>query len=575
VPLLDRDLRRALAYVTPYWRRLALVLGLSLVSTVLALYIPYLSRLLIDRALIGGDSSVLVRIILQFAALTAGSFVLNVVSGLVYTRTSAEILFDMRLGLFKQLQRLSPRFYADMPVGQIATRLNADIGEIQRVAAEIALAWVGNVIFLVGSIVILFRLDRVLFLVSFGILPVALWALVRYRSRLDAAVSAVRDRSADVGSFLIETLLGMKVIVGFNAQEREADRFRARNDAFIGALMFMRRLTYLSGGIPGLLLSAGSGAVFLVGGMRVIDHKITMGTLVAFIAYQMRLVWPIQALMGLYASLASARVSLRRVNEILDAPLDVVEDAEPVRLPTVRGRVTLENVTFEFGRGTPVLSGVSLDIPPGERLAVVGRSGEGKSTIADLLVRQLDPRGGRVLLDGVDLRRAKLHDVRRHVMVVDQDPFIFNASIAENIRYARPDAPEADVLAAADAAGLASLLVRLPNGVHTSAGERGRALSAGERQRVAIARAFLADPAVLVLDEATGALDPATEAQVAAGYEAVMRGRTTIIITHRLELARRAERVVVLEGGHIVEEGTADLLLEQGESSFAGIFAFR
>ncbi|MDB4875619.1 MAG: transporter [Gemmatimonadetes bacterium] len=575
MPLLDRDLRRALAYVTPYWRRLALVLGLSLVSTVLALYIPYLSRLLIDRALIGGDSSVLVRIILQFAALTAGSFVLNVVSGLVYTRTSAEILFDMRLGLFKQLQRLSPRFYADMPVGQIATRLNADIGEIQRVAAEIALAWVGNVIFLVGSIVILFRLDRVLFLVSFGILPVALWALVRYRSRLDAAVSAVRDRSADVGSFLIETLLGMKVIVGFNAQKREADRFRARNDAFIGALTSMRRLTYLSGGIPGLLLSAGSGAVFLVGGMRVIDHKITMGTLVAFIAYQMRLVWPIQALMGLYASLASARVSLRRVNEILDAPLDVVEDAEPVRLPTVRGRVTLEDVTFEFGRGTPVLSGVSLDIPPGERLAVVGRSGEGKSTIADLLVRQLDPRGGRVLLDGVDLRRAKLHDVRRHVMVVDQDPFIFNASIAENIRYARPDAPDADVSAAADAAGLASLLVRLPNGMHTSAGERGRALSAGERQRVAIARAFLADPAVLVLDEATGALDPATEAQVAAGYEAVMRGRTTIIITHRLELARRAERVVVLEGGHIVEEGTADLLLEQGESSFAGIFAFR
>jgi ATP-binding cassette subfamily B protein len=451
--------------------------------------------------------------------------------------------------------------------------LNADIGEIQRVAAEIALAWIGNVIFLVGSVVILFRLDRTLFAVSLVILPAALWALVRYRSQLENAVTGVRDRSADVGSFLIETLLGMKVIVGFNAQEREARRFRKYNDAFIAALMSMRRLTYLSGGVPGLLLSAGSGAVFVVGGMRVIDHSITMGTLVAFIAYQMRLVWPIQALMGLYASLASARVSLRRVNEILDAPLDVVEAVDAVALPSVRGNLALEDVTFAFGRGTNVLDHVTLEIRAGERLAIVGRSGEGKSTIGDLLVRQLDPQGGRVLLDGLDLRRLTLHDVRRNVLVVDQEPFVFNATIAENIRYARPDASDADVLSAADAAGLATLLERLPHGIETSAGERGRALSAGERQRVAIARAFLADPAVLVLDEATGALDPATEAQVADGYEVVMRGRTTVIITHRLELARRADRVVVLERGRIVEDGTASALLDRVESSFAGLFA--
>ena len=319
-------------------------------------------------------------------------------------------------------------------------------------------------------------------------------------------------------------------------------------------------------------MSAGSGVVFLVGGMRVIDHKITMGTLVAFVAYQMRLVWPIQALMGLYASLASARVSLRRVNEILDAPLDVVEAPNPIALVSPRGRVTLNDVTFAFGRA-PVLEHVSLEVHAGESIAIVGRSGEGKSTIADLLVRQLDPHGGHVLLDGIDLRSAPLADIRRHVLVVDQDPFIFNATIAENIRYAKPDATEADVRAAADAAGLAPLLERLPKGVDTSAGERGRALSAGERQRVAIARAFLADAAVLVLDEATGALDPITEAQVAAGYEAVMRDRTTIIITHRLELARRADRVVVLEGGRIVEEGAADILIEQTESSFAGLFA--
>jgi ATP-binding cassette, subfamily B, bacterial len=573
VALLDSDLRRALSYVTPHWRRLLLVLGLSLISTVLSLYIPLLSRQLIDGALLGGNSRLLVRIIGQFAALTLGSFALNVVSGLVYTRASAEILFEMRLGLFRQLQRLSPRFYADMPVGQIATRLNADIGEIQRVAAEIALAWVGNVIFLIGTVVILYRLDRVLFAASLAVLPFAVWALVRYRSRLEAAVTGVRDRSADVGSFLIETLLGMKVIVGFNAQDREAKRFRDRNDAFIDALMSMRRLTYLSGGVPGLLLSAGSAVVFIVGGMRVIDHTITIGTLVAFIAFQMRLVWPIQALMGLYASLASARVSLRRVNEILDAPLDVVEAPDAVPLPAARGHIALDDVTFGFGRGVAVLDHVSLEVRAGERLAIVGRSGEGKSTIADLLVRQLDPATGHVLLDGIDVRRTRLADVRRNVLVVDQEPFVFNATIAENIRYARPDASEADVLGAADAAGLTALVNRLPQGIETSAGERGRALSAGERQRLAIARAFLADPAVLVLDEATGSLDPVTESQVAAGYEAVMRGRTTIIITHRLELARRADRVVVLERGRIVEHGTASELLDNADSSFAGLFA--
>jgi ATP-binding cassette subfamily B protein len=273
----------------------------------------------------------------------------------------------------------------------------------------------------------------------------------------------------------------------------------------------------------------------------------------------------------LYASLASARVSLRRVNEILDAQLDVVETPNAVALVNPRGRMTLDNVTFAFGRA-PVLERVSLEIHAGESVAIVGKSGEGKSTIADLLVRQLDPLGGSVLLDGIDLRSARLSDIRRHVLVVDQDPFQFNATIAENIRYAKPEATDAEVTAAADAAGLAPLLERLPNGVNTSAGDRGRALSAGARQRVAIARAFLADAAVLVLDEATGALDPVTEAQVAAGYEAVMQNRTTIIITHRLELARRADRVVVLEGGRIVEEGNAEILLEHSESSFAGGF---
>jgi ATP-binding cassette, subfamily B, bacterial len=569
--VLDRDFRRALGYVAPYWRRLAVVLVLSLIGTGLSLWLPYLSKSLVDRALIGRDVDALFRTVGLLAGITLASFALNVASGLRYTRVSAEILFDMRLALFRHLQRLSPRFYASMPLGQIASRINTDMGEIQRVAAEVALAWISNVVFLVGTVVILVSLDAPLFLLSLLVVPPALWSLVRYRRQLEDSVAVMRDRSAGIGSFLIETLQGMKLIVSLNAQDREVGRFRERNDAFIDSLMHMRRLTYLSGGLPGLLISAGSAAVFLYGGWRVINGTITMGTLVAFVAYQMRLLGPVQAMMGLYASLATARVSLRRVHEIFDTPADVNEDPAAIPLPNVKGAVRFDDVSVAFDRGVPVLDRVTVEVAAGERVAMVGASGVGKSTIADLLVRHIDPGSGRVMLDGHDLRALSIADLRRHVVVVDQDPFLFNASIAENIRYARPDVSEADVLAAARAAGLGELIDRSPLGIATAVGERGRALSAGERQRVAIARAFLTDPAVLVLDEATGALDPATEAQVVSGYEAIMRGRTTIVISHRLELARRASRVVVLERGRVVEDGPAALLATRG-GAFAGLF---
>ena len=531
----------------------------SLASTGLSLYLPYLSKGLVDDALLGGDSAALVRIVALFAAITLFSFALNVVSGLRYTRVSAEILFDMRLALYRHLQRLSPRFYARTKLGEIVSRINNDIGEIQRVAAEAALAWVGNVLFLIGTVVILLSLDWRLFLVSVAVMPLSLWALIHYRRRLEDRVKVLRERSADIGSFLIETLQGMKLIVTSNAQEREVARFREKNDAFIRALMAMRWLGYLSGGLPGLILSAGTAVVFLYGGQRVISQAMTLGELIAFMAYQMRLLAPVQGLMGLYTNLATARVSLRRVREILDTEVEVVEAADAAPLPDVDGRVGFEAVSFAFDRG-PVLKGVSLSVAAGETLAIVGPSGAGKSTIVDLLLRHLDPDEGAVLLDGYDLRRLRLADLRRHVVPVEQEPFVFHASIAENIRYARPDASDAEVGAAARSAGLEGFIEQLPERFETEVGERGMAVSAGERQRIAIARAYLADPAVLLLDEATAALDPVSERQVIAGYEAIMRDRTTILISHRLDMARKAGRVVVLDDARIVEEGRPDEL---------------
>ena len=550
------DLRRALIYVAPYWRRLVLVVLISLVGTLLSLYLPYLSKGLVDGALIGRDPSALVDIVAWFTGITLISFLMNVISGLRYTRVSAEILFDMRLALYRHLQKLSPRFYADTPLGEIVSRINNDIGEIQRIAAETALAWVGNVLFLVGTITMLAVLDWRLLLVSLAMVPPSLWALVHYRRRMELRVKTLRERSAGIGTFLIETLQGTKLVVSANAQQREVERFRSRNDGFIEALMSMQWLSYLSGGLPGLLLSAGTAVVFLYGGQRVIIGAISPGTFVAFMAYQMRLLSPVQALMGLYTGLATARVSLRRVHEILDAPVDVEEHPTPVSLPACQGELHFKQVGYSFHRGDPVLVDFSLKVQPGETVAVVGPSGSGKSTVADLLVRHLDPDNGRILLDGLDLRTLSLADVRRHVVPVDQEPFVFNASIEENVRYTRPEASDEEVLEAIQSAGLDNWIERLPAGLATEVGERGLAVSAGERQRIAIARALLADPAVLVLDEATASLDPVVEKLVIVGYEAIMEGRTTILISHRLELARRADRVVVLRDARIVEHGT-------------------
>jgi len=547
------EFRRAIGYVVPYWRRLVLVVALSGVSTALSLALPYLSKQLIDRALVGRDAAALYRTVALFALASIASFALSAITGLRYTRVSADILFDMRLALYRHLQRLSPRFYARTPLGDILARVNNDVGEVQRVAAESLLAWVGNILFLAGSVVAMVWLDARLALVALAVVPLSVWALSRTRAQLTARVKAVREASAALGSFLIETLQAVRLVVTSNAQTREADAFRRRNATFVDALMAMQLWSYLSGSVPGALLALGHAAVFIYGGRRVIDGSLTLGTFVAFIAYQMRVLQPVQALMGLYSSLATVQVSLARVHALLDTSPDVVERATAVRLPRVEGAIGFTDVSLDLGRGQ-ILRSVSFAVAPGEQVALVGPSGSGKSTIADLLLRLFDPDEGTVTVDGHDVRDVALDDLRRHVVLVDQEPFVFHATVAENIRYARPDASDEEVRDAARASGLDAFIARLPDGYATIVGERGAALSAGERQRIAIARALLVNPSVLVLDEPTASLDPATEQQVAEGYDRIMRGRTTILITHRMTLAGRADRVLALRADGTIHE---------------------
>ena len=384
-----------------------------------------------------------------------------------------------------------------------------------------------------------------------------------------------------MGSFLIETRQAHTLVVASNAQARELSRFRQLNDRFIAALMRLQRISYGAGGIPGLLVSLGASAVFLYGGLRVVQGSLTLGTFGAFMAYQMRIMAPVQALMGLYTALATARVSWGRVTQLLDAPIEVVETDTPVALgPSVRGDLAVAHLSLRTERGVPVLEDVTWTLEAGQSLALVGASGSGKSTIASVLLRLIDPDAGVVTLDGVDLRQLRLAEVRRHIRLVEQEPTLLHATLRENLCYglhdghqtatARADG-DAGIWAAVDAAGLREFVARLPEGFDTMVGERGWQLSAGERQRVALARAFLARPAVLVLDEPTAALDPDAERAVVAGYRRVMQGRTTVVISHRRDVAMAADLVVLLHEGRVSEAGPPEDLLRRG-GRFSAMF---
>jgi len=543
-----RAYRRLWVFLRPYSRQLVLVLVVSLIGTALSLVQPFISKLLIDKALLRKDFHALIWIAgLLFIATVAG-FGLNILSSYRYVTVSASMLFDMRLALFRHLQELSPRFYVRYRLGDLMSRLNNDMGEVQRVSADALLSILSNVVFFIGSVVLMLVLNWKLFLVSVLLVPACLWTFAHYQRRLTALTKELRERSADLGSWFVDTILGMRVVVSLRASEHEVGRFRQRNDAFVETMLGVQVASFLTGALPGTIFTASTSMVFLYGGYQIIEGTMTIGTMVAFMAYQTRLLSPIQNLMGLTSSLASARVSLGRIFELMDTAPEVRERPGAVRLAAVRDSIRLENVSIRYDRH-PVLRDVSLKIPAGSFCAVLGPSGVGKSTLADLLVRYLDPDQGRVLLDGTDIRHLSLEDLRQQVVLVDQSPFLFHASIAENIAYAFPGATQEMIEEAAHAAGLTEFIARLPEGYQTLTGERGLAVSVGERQRIALARALLRRPSVLILDEPTAALDADTESLVASNLRGALRGGTLIVITHRPALAAIADTVITLQDG--------------------------
>jgi ATP-binding cassette subfamily B protein len=540
--------RRLWVYLRPYTGELLIVLVVSLAATSLSLVQPYISKLLIDRALMRRDPQALVWIAgLMFVAIVAG-FALNILSSYRYVRVSAAMLFDMRLALFRHLQTLSPRFYAGYRLGDLMSRLNNDVGEVQRVTADTLLSVLSNVVFLVGSVAMMIWMNWRLFLVSVVFVPACVYTFQRYQRKLTELTKQLRERSADLGSLFVDSILGMRVVVSLRAEGHEAARFQEKNSAFVSTMLKVQLASFMSGALPGTILTAGTAAVFLYGGWMIIQGEMSIGTMVAFMAYHTRLLSPVQNLMGLSQGLASARVSLGRIFELFDTRAEVEEIANPVAMAEVREGIELHAVSIKHDRA-PVLEDVSLKIPAGCFCAVLGSSGAGKSTLADLLVRYLDPVSGRVTIDGIDAKRLSLGDLRRQVILVDQSPYLFNATIAENIAYADAAATQEDIERAASQAGMDELIARLPEGYATKTGERGMALSVGERQRVALARALLRRPSVLILDEPTSALDAETESLIASNLREAMRGRTLIVITHRPALAELADCIVSIAGG--------------------------
>jgi ATP-binding cassette subfamily B protein len=594
-PRLDRQLLgRFLGYARPYWQSVTLVLVTIAITSLLDLVPPLLYRDLIDNVLPNRDYA-------RLGWLAVGMIGIPILSGLVgvaqrylSARMGEGVIFDLRQQLYAHLQRMSLRFFTHTKAGEIISRLNNDVVGAQSAITGTLPNIVTNVITLASTLAVMISIEWRLALLSIAVLPLFLLPARRVGRILREIRRRAMEYNADLSHIISETLSinGALLVKTFGRQRREVDRFREANRHVrdIGVRRaLVGRWFFLGLGIAGAL---GTALIYWVGGRLVLDGAITVGTIVAFAAYLTRLYGPISALSNVQVEFATSMVSFERVFEYLDLPVEIDDRPDAVELESVHGRVQFEDVSFSYlaegeqpyasvakqngnGDGPQTVIGVvssrrwalrdlSCDIQPGQLVALVGPSGAGKTTVTYLLPRLYDPSQGRILLDGHDLRDVSQESLARQMGMVTQETYLFHDTVKANLLYARPDATQEELEAACQAANIHDFIANLPDGYDTLVGERGYRLSGGEKQRLAIARVILKDPCILILDEATSHLDSNSEALIQAALMPLFKGRTSLVIAHRLSTILAADKILVLDEGRLVEEGSHAELLARG-----------
>ncbi|AZV28152.1 ABC transporter ATP-binding protein [Pseudomonas syringae] len=545
---LQAALRWLYGFVRPQRLAIAGLLGLSVCASLLVLVQPWLVKLLIDDGLLARNFPMLVLIaVLMIIAGLLGT-ALSGINRYLHTRLSGRILFALRDDLYRHLQKLSPSFYGQRRIGDLMSRLDGDVAEIQRFAVDSLFSAVSSVIGLVVAIAMLFTLSWKLSLLALVLIPLDVLWLRWMRRKVERDVRQLRERSADMSSFMVETLPVMKFIQSAGQQQREARRLESLGQGYMNQLLRLQVTEFFTQAVPGTLTSLSRACAFLIGGYWVVQGSWQLGALIAFSTYLGMAVGPVQSLLGLYVAIQRMTVSLGRVMELRGEEPTVFSPVTPKPFPT-SGDLRFDAVHFSHPGRPSTLSGIEATIPYGLKVALSGGSGAGKSTLIDLLQRHHDPQAGRVLLGEVDLRELELFELRRRIAVVSQDIVLFRGSLADNLAYAVPDASREAIAEVALLAQLDSLIASLPEGLDSPLGERGQQLSGGQKQRIAIARALLQDPLILVLDEATSAVDETTEREVIEAIDRLFAGRTRILISHRPSTLADADlRFELLDG---------------------------
>ncbi len=581
-----RPYSRILSYALRRWPVLLLILGLNLGLAAVTALQPWPLKILVDYALGHTEavpawlSSGLHSLSLDFTPATLvitagvaslGIFGLNCAldfgSAWIWLATGQRMVYQLAADLFHRLQRRSLSLHSRSPVGDSLSRLTGDAYCVYTVNYNLLIAPGQHLFTLLSVSAVAWRLEPRLTLITLTVAPLMSASALFFGPRLKRRARQNRELQSLLTSFVHQTFTALPLVQAFSAEARNRRQFQQLAQDTIAVSQVSALLQRAFESVNGFILIIGTAVVLYSGGQRVLSGSLSIGSLIVFLAYLQSLQTAFTGLLGIYSGLKSAEASLERVLTVFDSADDVREapGARPLPAPAAgpRGHVRLEDVTFGYQPSQPVLRHITLDARPGETVALVGRTGAGKSTLAALIPRFFDPWQGRVLVDGVDVRTVQLASLRARIALVLQEPFLLPLSVAENIAYGRPGASREEIIAAAVAASADEFIERLPDGYDTVLGERGATLSGGQRQRLAIARALLKDAPVLILDEPTAALDAQTEGLLLAALERLMAGRTTFIIAHRLATIQRATRIVVLEDGRITESGSQEELLAQ------------